>query len=91
MLHKRLIAAACLSVFGTLGGCALTGGAGSDAKNQAPPQPEGQPKASGTVEPLLEMMTSLPQGDPARQAEMFQAAKDAADRGIDELGNDRLR
>jgi len=32
MLHKRLIAAACLSVFGTLGGCALTGGAGSDAR-----------------------------------------------------------
>ena len=78
MLHKRLIAAACLSVFGTLGGCALTGGAGSDAKNQAPPQPAGQPKASGTVEPLLEMMTSLPQGDPARQAELFQSAKDAA-------------
>ena len=31
------------------------------------------------VTPLLEMMSSLPQGDPARQAEMFQAAKDAAE------------
>ena len=25
------------------------------------------------------MMSNLPQGDPARQAEMFQSAKDAAD------------
>ena len=78
MLHKRSLAAACLFVFGALGGCALTGGAGSDAKNPPPPQPEGQPKASGTVEPLLEMMSALPQGDPARQAELFQSAKDAA-------------
>jgi hypothetical protein len=78
MPHKRSIAAACLLVFGALAGCALTGSAGSDAKNAAPPQPEGQPKAGGTVEPLLEMMTSLPQGDPARQAELFQSAKDAA-------------
>jgi hypothetical protein len=78
MLHNRSIAAACLFVFGALGGCAaLTGGAGSDARNPAPQQPVGQPKPSGTVE-LLEMMTALPQGDPARQAELFQSAKDAA-------------
>ncbi len=30
------------------------------------------------VAPLLEMMSALPQGDPARQAEIFQSAKDAA-------------
>jgi hypothetical protein len=79
MLHKGSLAAACLFVFGALGGCAaLTGGAGSDAKNPPPPQPEGQPKMCGTIEPLLEMMTTLPQGDPARQAEVFQSAKDAA-------------
>jgi hypothetical protein len=78
MLHKRSLAGACLFVCGALGSCALTGGAGSDAKNP-PPQPEGgQPKMCGTVEPLLEMMTALPQGDPARQAEVFQSAKDAA-------------
>jgi hypothetical protein len=78
MLHKRSLAAACFFLFGALGGCALTGAAGSDAKNPPPPQPEGQPKMCGTVEPLLEMMTTLPQGDPARQAELFQSAKDAA-------------
>jgi hypothetical protein len=31
------------------------------------------------VAPLLEMMSNLPQGDPARQAELFQSAKDAAE------------
>jgi hypothetical protein len=78
MLHKLSTAAACLFVFGALAGCVLTGGTGSDAKNPAPPQSDGQSRASGTVEPLLEMMTSLPLGDPARQAELFQSAKDAA-------------
>jgi hypothetical protein len=67
-----------LVLLGALGGCALTGGATSDAGNPAPPQPQGQLKVSGNVESLLEMMTSLPQGDPARQAELFQSAKDAA-------------
>src|ERR1700680_2763541 len=37
------------------------------------------PQAPSPVTPLLEMITVLPQGDPARQAEMFQAAKDAAE------------
>ncbi len=32
----------------------------------------------GSVEPLLELMSELPKGDPARQAELFQSAKDAA-------------
>ena len=31
------------------------------------------------ITPLLQMMSSLPQGDPARQAELFQSAKDAAE------------
>ena len=31
-----------------------------------------------SIEPLLELMSALPQGDPARQAELFQSAKDAA-------------
>jgi hypothetical protein len=78
MPHKRSIAAACLFVFGALGGCALTGGGSADARNPPPPEPSGQPRVSGTVEPLLEMMTALPQGDPARQAELFQSAKDGA-------------
>ncbi len=33
----------------------------------------------GPIAPLLELMSSLPQGDPARQAELFQTAKDAAE------------
>jgi hypothetical protein len=84
MLPKRAVAATCLFLLGAsfllgaLGGCALTGGAGSDARNPEPAAPQGQLKVSGNVEPLLEMMTSLPQGDPARQAELFQSAKDAA-------------
>lgn len=78
MLHRRSLAAACLSVLGALSGCALVGGGGAEARSAPPPQPEGQPKPLGTVEPLLEMMTTLPQGDPARQAEVFQSAKDAA-------------
>jgi hypothetical protein len=77
-LPKRPLAAACLLLIGALGGCALTGGGAADARNPAPPEPQGQPRPSGNVEPLLDMMTSLPQGDPARQAELFQSAKDAA-------------
>jgi hypothetical protein len=89
MLHKRSLAAVCFFVCGALGGCAVMGGAGSDAKNPPPPQPEGQPKMCGTVEPLLEMMTTLPQGDPARQAEVFQSAKDAA--SVSPTTTNRLR
>ncbi len=36
------------------------------------------PPDSNAVTPLLEMMAALPKGDPARQAEVFQSAKDAA-------------
>ncbi len=75
MQRKRGVA--WLFVFGTLCGCANLGGTGSNVPSPPPPQPEGPSKA-GSVEPLLEMMTSLPQGDPAHQAEMFQSAKDAA-------------
>jgi hypothetical protein len=78
MLPRPSTAAACLFVFGALSGCAMVGGGGSEARNPAPPQTDGAPKASGTVQPLLEMMTTLPRGDPARQAELFQSAKDAA-------------
>ncbi len=37
------------------------------------------PQDLGPIAPLLEMMSSLPQGDPARQAELFQSAKDATE------------
>jgi hypothetical protein len=47
-----------------------------------PPTPavqEGPQPDLGPVAPLLQMMSNLPQGDPARQAEVFQQAKDAAE------------
>jgi hypothetical protein len=48
-------------------------------KAPAPAVQEGPQPDVGPVIPLLQMMSNLPQGDPARQAEVFQQAKDAAD------------
>lgn len=87
MRHKRAVA--CLLALLALGGCTVMGGAGSSAKNQPPAPSEGQPKDPGPLGPLLEMMTTLPQGDPARQAEVFQAAKDAA--SLSPTTSNRLR
>lgn len=50
----------------------------SGAKPPPPAEPDHGPQPSGPLEPLLELMSALPQGDPARQAELFQSAKDAA-------------
>jgi hypothetical protein len=52
---------------------------GGSSSNKAPPpsEPEHQPEC-GAVTPILELMSALPKGDPARQAELFQSAKDAA-------------
>jgi hypothetical protein len=47
-------------------------------KPATPAQPD-PTQDLGPIAPLLQMMSSLPQGDPGRQAEMFQSAKDAAD------------
>ena len=41
------------------------------------------------ITPLLEMMSELPKGDPARQAELFQSAKDAA--ALSPTTSNRLR
>jgi len=41
--------------------------------------PDRAPQDLSPIAPLLQMMSNLPQGDPARQAELFQSAKDAAD------------
>lgn len=48
-------------------------------KPAVPAAPDHASQESGPIAPLLELMSSLPQGDPARQAELFQSAKDAAD------------
>ena len=60
-----------------LGGCGALG----PMSNQKPPPPdqqEGKSSDYGPVAPLLSLMSELPQGDPARQAELFQSAKDQA-------------
>lgn len=43
----------------------------------------------GSIERLLELMSELPTGDPARQAELFQSAKDAA--ALSPTTSNRLR
>ena len=48
-------------------------------KTPAPVVQAGPAQDSTAVAALLEMMSNLPQGDPARQAELFQSAKDAAE------------
>jgi hypothetical protein len=69
--------AACLALLCGLCGCAMMG-ANESAKTQAPDDASAQPRDPGPLAPLLEMMSALPQGDPARQAEIFQSAKQTA-------------
>src|ERR1700736_585825 len=73
----RLRHAACALVLGFSGGCGVFGGSQGDAR-VAPPAPERPQPDVSPITPVLEMMRTLPAGDPARQAELFQAAKDAA-------------
>jgi hypothetical protein len=60
----------------TLCGCAGLGGS-SGVTTPPPSEPEHRPDP-GAVTPLLDLMTALPKGDPARQAELFQSAKESA-------------
>jgi hypothetical protein len=78
MLHKRLQVAACLAVLGCMSACGVDGPF-SRQKAATPAEPDRTQQDVGAIAPLLEMMSNLPQGDPARQAELFQSAKDAAD------------
>ncbi|MDP9085095.1 MAG: hypothetical protein M3N50_15225 [Pseudomonadota bacterium] len=78
MRHRFFCVLAWLLALGLAGACSLSGGL-AGTKAAAPVAPDRPQPDLGAVTPLLEMMSSLPQGDPARQAEMFQSAKDAAD------------
>jgi hypothetical protein len=78
MLHKRLRVAACLVVLAWLSACGVDSPF-SRQKAATPAEPDRTQQEVGAIAPLLEMMSNLPQGDPARQAELFQSAKDAAD------------
>jgi hypothetical protein len=77
MPHNWLRIAACAFVIGWLAGCA--GSPFSRQKPAAPAEPDRASQDLAVITPLIEMMASLPQGDPARQAELFQSAKDAAE------------
>jgi hypothetical protein len=80
---KRIAACALASVW--LSGCGALGSA-----KPLPPAVQERPQPdAGPVAPLLEMMSNLPQGDPARQAEIFQQAKDAAE--LQPTTSNRLR
>ena len=74
MLPKALGFCIPLIVAFGLSGCATD----SNRKIDDAAVPDRPPPAS-PIAPILEMMSILPQGDPAQQAEIFQAAKDAAE------------
>ena len=78
MQHKWLRVAAGVLVIGWTSSCGI-GGPFNRQPAPAPAQPESAQPNLSPIAPLLELMSSLPQGDPARQAELFQSAKDAAD------------
>lgn len=88
MPPNLLRVAAFLAVLGCLSACGAEGSF-AHQKPVAPAQPDHAQQDLGPIAPLLDMMSALPQGDPARQAELFQSAKDAAD--LSPTTSNRLR
>jgi hypothetical protein len=78
MPHKWSRFAACAFAIGWISACGVEVPF-ARPRAAAPAAPDNATQNMSPVAPLLEMMSRLPQGDPARQAEMFQAAKDAAE------------
>jgi hypothetical protein len=78
MPHRWLRFAACALAAGSLGACGVDLPF-SHQKEAPPAELDHTPQDLSAIAPLLEMMSALPLGDPARQAEIFQSAKDAAD------------
>jgi hypothetical protein len=70
--------AACLFCVAVLGGCGILGGGPANPKMASPAVPDRPPSDLSAITPALELMTALLQSDPARQAELFQSAKEAA-------------
>ena len=88
MRPSRLRDAVSLLALCALGGCSVL----SPLSNPKPPPPDEQERKSsdyGPVAPLLQLMSELPHGDPARQAELFQSAKDQA--SLSPTTSNRLR
>ncbi len=84
MQHSRLRFAA----YG-LAACGLAGCASAPIAQAPPAAAEHSTADLGPITPLLELMSELPQGDPARQAELFQSAKNAA--SVSPTTTNRLR
>ena len=61
-----------------LGACDITGALSKD-KQERPSLPANPTPDAGSIAAVLELLVGLHQTDPGRQAEVFQAAKDAAD------------
>ncbi len=59
--------------------CGCNGGGFGAQTAAKPAEAQRVPLDTGPIAPLLEMMSNLPQRDPARQAEAFQSVKDAAE------------
>jgi len=75
-LRRAARLAACAVFMATSSAC---GTLFAGPKAPPPPPPSGPPQDAAVVAPLLDLMSALPQGDPARQAELFQSVKDAAE------------
>lgn len=77
MRHRvsSLTAAAIVTL--AVGACSVMNGLTGVKPVAAPPQ-RAKPDIS-PISPVLTLISELPQGDPARQAEVFQATKDAAE------------
>jgi hypothetical protein len=77
MRHDRLRRAAVTLLLAAVSGCSAMSGGSANQKVVAAP-PERPPPDVTAITAALELMDALPAGDPARQAEVFQATKDAA-------------
>jgi hypothetical protein len=78
MPHKKWRFAACGATLLCLNACGIDAPFARQ-KQTTSTEPDRSQQELGPIAPLLEMMSSLPQGDPARQAELFQSAKDGAE------------
>jgi hypothetical protein len=77
MPRKWLRVATNALVLASITSCGV-GGSFTRPKPPAPVEPDHVQDLS-PITPLLDMMSNLPKVDPARQAELFQSAKDAAE------------
>jgi len=74
---RAALYAHCAVLLMLTGACSTMGGDRGNPKI-APAVPDGPSPDLTSVAALLELMHTLPEGDPAHQAELFQSAKDAA-------------